>query len=39
MNIPSHGFLSGYNTIQDKSKEFRWLEKEGKLVLQVACPF
>ena len=26
-------------TMQDKSKEFRWLERDGKLVLQVACPF
>jgi hypothetical protein len=26
-------------TIQDRSQEFRWLERNGKLVLQVACPF
>jgi hypothetical protein len=26
-------------TIQDRSQEFRWLERDGKLVLQVACPF
>ncbi len=26
-------------TIQDRSKEFRWIERDGKLVLQVACPY
>ena len=26
-------------TMQDRSKEFRWVERDNKLVLQVACPY
>jgi hypothetical protein len=26
-------------TMQDRSKEFRWVERDSKLVLQVACPY
>lgn len=28
-----------WKTIQDRSQEFRWLHRNGNLVLQVACPF
>ena len=37
MNIADS--TQAWMTIQDRSREFRWLERDGKLILQVACPF
>lgn len=39
MNIIMDTQKPVWAVFQDKSKEFRWLEKDGKLILQVSCPY